>query len=180
VDARWHKHACIPDRQCRHRQPCLGERYGVHHYCRCRRVELIIVLLKFPSLGLVVQIPKGSKARGGEEPTMKQDFSFQFKTPTIKVIPTLGTLLRLKWRPLLSLVIDTQISTSYPPLPIGRCDTSHRLPLNPIFLVTFDQFVSPNTFESITIHTDTKTDRAPFGQLRLLNRDSKEFEYVSY
>jgi hypothetical protein len=32
-----------------------------------------------------VQIPKGTKALGEEEPTLKEDFSFQFKTPIVKV-----------------------------------------------------------------------------------------------
>lgn len=48
------------------------------------RLSLLIALY-CPCPVLVVQIPKGTKALGEEEPTLKEDFSFQFKTPIVKV-----------------------------------------------------------------------------------------------
>ncbi len=49
------------------------------------RLSLLIAIVLYLPYFAVMQIPKGTKALGEEEPTLKEDFSFQFKTPIVKV-----------------------------------------------------------------------------------------------
>lgn len=72
---------------------------------------------------------------------------------------------------------------SYPPSAVGRQDASGRLPLNPIFLVIFDQFIAvEEVMKTVSIHvgSNLKWEKKPasFGSLRLVDRDSPDLEYL--
>lgn len=81
----------------------------------------------------------------------------------------------------LDIFFPLQVISSTPPAPLGKWGDNNKLPLDPIFLVIFDQFIAPEkVLETISIHSgsnlDWKKDPAPYASLRLVERDSKELE----